>query len=250
MPTSPSRTVRYDAIDVLRGVALVWMVVYHFCFDLNNFGLVRLDFYRDPAWTLQRTAILSLFLFCAGLGQATAGQQGQPWARFWHRWWQIVGCAVLVSAGSWWMFPGSFIYFGVLHGLALMLILARLTAGWGAWLLLPALLALIAPPLAAPWLAGSPWQEWLNAPALNWLGLVSRKPVTEDFVPLLPWIGVVWLGVVAGTVWQRAARPSATWQADGPWSLLAWLGRHSLAVYMLHQPLLIGALSLLTSRAP
>mgnify|MGYP000876629481 CR=1 FL=1 len=116
---------RHDRLDALRGLALVWMTVYHFCFDLNHFGLIRQNFYEDPRWTLQRTAIVSLFLFTAGFGQVLAVQAGQGWPRFWRRWGQVAGCAVLVSLGSWWMFPGSWISFGVLHGLAVMLLLAR-----------------------------------------------------------------------------------------------------------------------------
>ena len=125
---------RYDSIDALRGAAIVWMTVYHFCFDLNHFRWLHQDFYRDPFWTWQRTAIVSLFLFCAGLGQAVAFDQRQGWPRFWKRWAQVAGCALLVTLGSWWMFPQSFIYFGVLHGIAVMLVVVRLTAGWGRWL--------------------------------------------------------------------------------------------------------------------
>ena len=132
--TAPMPRARYDSIDALRGVAIVWMTVYHFCFDLNHFGWLHQDFYRDPFWTWQRTAIVSLFLFCAGLGQAVAFDQRQGWPRFWKRWAQVAGCALLVTLGSWWMFPKSFIYFGVLHGIAVMLIVVRLTAGWGRWL--------------------------------------------------------------------------------------------------------------------
>jgi len=247
MPKSLPSKPRLDAIDTLRGVALVWMIAYHFCFDLNNFGLARFDFHRDPLWTLQRTAILGIFLFCAGLGQAVASHQMQPWSRFWRRWLQIAGCAVLVSAGSFWMFPDSFIYFGVLHGMAVMLIIARLTAGWGAWLLAPALLALVLPYGAAGLLAQTPWEQVFNAPTLNWLGLITRKPVTEDYVPLLPWIGVLWCGTLVGARWMHEAGFHPAWQAVGPSSALAWLGRHSLWVYMLHQPVLIGALWLLKS---
>ncbi len=245
MPKSPQSNRRLDAIDVLRGVALVWMIAYHFCFDLNKFGLARFDFYRDPLWTLQRTAILGIFLFCAGLGQAVASHQAQPWSRFWRRWIQVAVCAVFVSVGSWWMFPDSFIYFGVLHGMAVMLVIARLTAGWGAWLLLPALLALVLPYGAAGLLAQSRWEQAFNAPTLNWLGLITGKPVTEDFVPLLPWIALVWCGSLAGARWLHLTGQTPAWQASGPSSALAWLGRHSLWVYMLHQPLMIGALSLL-----
>ncbi len=242
-----SHSCRLDAIDTLRGVALVWMTIYHFCFDLKNFGFARFDFHRDPFWTLQRTAILGLFLLCAGLGQAVASHQAQPWSRFWQRWIQIAACAVLVSAGSWWMFPNSFIYFGVLHGMAVMLLMARLTAGWGRWLLAPMVLALFLPYGAAAVLAQSPWAQAFNAPTLNWLGLITRKPLTEDYVPLLPWMAVVWCGTLVGARWMREAGSAPPWQAVGLWSALAWLGRRSLLYYMLHQPMLIGALWLLKS---
>jgi uncharacterized membrane protein len=249
MPQQAEQPSRIDAIDTLRGLALVWMTFYHFCFDLHNVGWALLDFYRDPTWTLQRTVILSLFLFCAGLGQAVAVQQRQSWTRFWGRWGRIAGCALLVSAGSWWMFPHSFIYFGVLHGMAAMLLIARLTTAWGGWLPLLALLALVTPFGAATVLAGTPWADPLNAPALNWLGLITRKPVTEDYVPLLPWLGVVWLGVWAGGVGLRHAAPLRAWQAEGAWAMLALLGRWSLLYYMLHQPVMIGALWLLKTLA-
>jgi uncharacterized membrane protein len=243
-PKAGSGTDRYAAIDALRGLAMVWMTVFHFSFDLSHFGWIRADFYHDPFWTLQRSAIVSLFLLCAGLGQALAWSQGQSWARFWRRWGQIAACAVLVSAGSYLMYPRSFIYFGILHGMALMLIVARLTAGWGHWLWLAggATWALYwsLPGLHASW----PALDFLNERGWNWLGLISRKPVTEDYVPLLPWLGTMWWGVAAG-LWLQRRR--ATWlQITLPGALrpLALLGRWSLSYYMLHQPVLIGLLML------
>ena len=194
-PTAtPPKTPRYDRIDALRGIAVVWMTVFHFCYDLNYFGWLRQGFLRDPFWTGQRTAIVSLFLFCAGLGQAIAVQQGQGWPRFWRRWAQVAGCAVLVSIGSWLVFKDRFIYFGVLHGIALMLVIARFTAHWRRWLWLAGALA-----MAAAWAAPALHQAWpqldvLNTRAFNWLGLVSRKPFTEDYVPFFPWLGAMWWG--------------------------------------------------------
>ena len=226
---------RYDRLDLLRAVAIVWMAVYHFCFDLNYFRLIApQDFYRDLFWTWQRTCIVSLFLFCAGLGQAVAWQQRQPWPRFWRRWAQIAGCALLVTLGSYVMFPRSFIYFGVLHGIAVMLILVRLTAPWGRWLWLAGAIAIVLPQLVQHPVFDSRWT--------NWTGLVTRKPITEDYVPLLPWLGVMWWGMAAGT-WVLARRPQwfsgAIPRAGAP---LATLGRWSLSFYMLHQPVLIGLL--------
>ena len=227
---------RFDRLDALRGVAIVWMGVFHFCFDLNHFGMwiPKQSFTTDSFWTLQRTAIVSLFLFTAGLSQAAALEAGQGWPRFWRRWAQIAICAVLVSAGSALMFPKSWISFGILHGIALMLIAARFAAPLRRWLL-PLGLVLILLPL------------WLQHPIFdtrwtNWTGLVTKKPVTEDFAPVLPWLGVVLWGLAAGQA-LLARRPGVL---AGPVPAaarpLALLGRWSLSFYMLHQPLLIGAL--------
>lgn len=234
---------RLDRIDLLRAAAMLWMTAYHFCFDLDFFGFIDADLYRDPFWTWQRTAIVSLFLFTAGLSQAVAVHQGQTWARFWRRWLQVAGAAVLVTAGSVAMFPHSFIYFGVLHGIAVMLIVVRATAGWGAWLwVLGGVvvgLKFAAPHAIAAW----PALEVFNGPALNWLGLISRKPITEDYVPLVPWLGVMWWGVAAGQ-WALRHRPDwlgvAQAQASGMRRALVTLGRWSLTYYLLHQPVLIG----------
>ncbi|MCM2252874.1 MAG: DUF1624 domain-containing protein [Ramlibacter sp.] len=231
---------RFATIDTLRGIAIVWMTIFHFCFDLAWFGWTRQNFYLDPFWTWQRTAIVSLFLFCAGLGQASALARGQSPGRFWRRWLQIAGCALLVTAGSWWMFPKSFIYFGVLHGIALMLIVVRQTAHWGRWLWLAGALAIAVKPLAA--LAHAQWPDldFLNQTAWNWLGLISRKPVTEDYVPLFPWLGAMWWGMAAGQ-WLHAQRPQwLRMRMPAGSAPLAWLGRWSLTWYMLHQPVLIG----------
>jgi uncharacterized membrane protein len=225
---------RFDRLDALRGAAMVWMALFHFAFDLNHFRFIQQDFHNDPRWTLQRTAIVSLFLLCAGAAQAVALAQGQSWPRFWRRWAQVAGCALLVSLGSWLMFPRSWISFGVLHGIALMLILARLLAplGRGLW------------PLGAVAVLLPQWLQhpFFDAPSTRWVGLVTHKPVTEDFVPLLPWLGVMLWGVAAGQ-WLLQRRP-AWFTAPLPLALqpLALLGRWSLSFYMLHQPLLIGVL--------
>jgi uncharacterized membrane protein len=227
---------RHDRLDALRGAAIVWMAAFHFGFDLNHFELLQphQNFFRDPLWTTQRTCIVSLFLFCAGLGQAVALQAAPAWPRFWRRWAQVAGCAVLVSAGSAVMFPHSWIAFGVLHGIAVMLVLARLAAPLrgGLWVLGAVALAL---PLAVR-------QPFFDAPYANWVGLGTHKPITEDWVPLLPWLGVMLWGLAAGQ-WLLARRPALlAGTLPAPLRPLAALGRWSLSFYMLHQPVLIGAL--------
>ena len=187
---------------------------------------------------MQRTCIVSLFLFCAGMGQAIALAQEQSGPRFsprfWRRWAQVAGCAVLVTLGSTWMFPKTFISFGVLHCIALLLIVLRLTAGADRALWPLGLLA-----IALPFVVQHPWFDtrWTN-----WIGLVTHKPITEDYVPLLPWLGVAWWGLAAGQ-WVLAHRRGwFTGPLPRALAPLAVLGRWSLSFYMLHQPVLIGLL--------
>ena len=234
---APAASTRFDRLDALRGAAIVWMAVFHFFFDLDHFHFIRQDFHRDPLWTWQRTCIVSLFLFCAGLGQAVAWRQGLGWPRFWRRWAQVAGCALLVTAGSWWMFPRSYISFGVLHAMAVMLVLMRLAAPLGAALWPLGLVAVLLPQFVQHPVFDSRWT--------NWVGLVTHKPVTEDYVPLLPWIGVMAWGMAAGQ-WMLRRRPQWLAGALTPrLQPLATLGRWSLSFYMVHQPVLIGLLTLL-----
>jgi uncharacterized membrane protein len=233
----PSTSPRFDRVDALRGAAMVWMVLFHLAYDLNQFGFLqpKQNFFHDPLWTWQRTFIVSLFLLCAGLGQALALHAGQAWPRFWRRWWQVALCAIVVSAATAFTSPKGWISFGVLHGIAVMLICCRLAASLGAWLWPLGALALLLP-------------SWIQHPLFdtrwtNWIGLTTRKPITDDWVPILPWLGVMLWGFAVGhwLLRQRIAWLSGTLgHALQP---LALLGRWPLTVYMLHQPLFIGLLT-------
>jgi uncharacterized membrane protein len=229
------RGARFDRLDALRGVAIVWMAIFHFCYDLNYFGFIHQNLLQDPKWTLQRTAIVTLFLLCAGAGQEVAIRQGQPLGRFWRRWAQIAACALVVSLASWLMFPRSWISFGVLHGIAVMLIVVRFTASWGT-----ARFGLGVVAIALPRLVQHPF---FDSRATDWIGLVTRLPVTEDFVPVLPWLGVMWWGAVA-TQWLLRHRPTLlTGPLQRPLAPLAVLGRWSLTFYMTHQLVLLGGVA-------
>lgn len=234
-----SGTQRVDAVDALRGLALVAMIAYHFCFDLAYLRLAAFDFYRDPWWLHARTAILSSFLLLAGVSLVLAERTVDGRARFWRHVVRIAAGAAVVSLASYLVFPQSYIWFGVLHAIAVSLVLVRPLAQRPR-LALFAGLAVIA--------AGVTIEAAIfDRPALGWLGFMTAKPRTEDYVPLFPWTGVMLLGIAAGHALLRTQFRGIAFAARGP-RFLRWMGRHSLALYMVHQPLLLGLLFLFARR--
>ena len=204
---------------------------FHFCFDLSHFWLLVAELLADPVWTLQRTFIVSLF--CCVQDWASRGDSpGSELGCFGRRWIQIAACALLVTLGSSPCFR-QFHLFRVLHGMAVMLVVAGTCAtagggmgcagGWRCAGIALGGMRFLTGPLAH-------WAVYFNAPSLNWLGLISRKPFTEDYVPLLPWLGVMWWGWRPDAGRWKASPLVAVAPAYGLQGL-AVLGRWSLSYY-------------------
>jgi uncharacterized membrane protein len=236
LPASPQRV---GSIDSLRGLAILAMIAYHFAYDLRHFGVIRADFEGGAFWLGARATILSSFLLLVGVSLVLAAQARVTTARFVRRIAVVTACAMAVTVGSYLMFPQRFIYFGTLHCIAASALLARPFVGRPRLALAVGIAVIVAGNVL-----GHPF---FDARATSWVGFNTVKPPTEDFVPLFPWMGVVLVGVALGrALLARPLRPRAG-RSAGP-SALAWLGRHSLAIYMVHQPLLIGLLWLILRR--
>jgi uncharacterized membrane protein len=233
------RAPRLALVDALRGFAVAQMIVYHFIYDLDYFGWVDLAMNRDHPWVGWRTAIVSQFLLLVGLSLVLRTSFRPSTADFWKRWLQVAGAALLVSAGSWFVFGPRFIYFGILHFIAAALLIARPAIRLGAWNLpLGAMVIAVGVAFVHP---------AFDTPPATIVGFMTRKPPTEDYVPLVPWLGVVFVGLGLGTLWQRAGWVMPSWlrrlNANPP-RILVLLGTWALTVYLLHQPLMLGALAL------
>lgn len=240
---------RWDAIDVARGLAIVAMIVYHFSWDLSFYKLIETNILQVPAWRWFARGIAGSFLLLAGIGLALAHAQGFRKLPFLKRVLKVGGAALAVTLVTFFAFPQSYIFFGILHCIALSSLLAlpfmRLHP---ALTFIAAGLCLVAPSL----LTGPA----LDAPYLDWLGLGSRDPVTNDYVPVFPWFGMVLIGVGLGNalVSRRETMALARWKAsDALTRGLIWAGRKSLPIYLIHQPVLLAILfgiSQMTGPAP
>ena len=239
------RGTRIAAIDVARGVALGAMIVYHFAFDLQLRGLIAADVAADFGWVLLARATAGTFLFLVGVNLVLATRRG---IRLWHflrRLALIAGGAALVSLTTWLLEVqfgfdrGTFIFFGILHAIAVASVLAIPFVQAPPYV--TAITAAVV--LAAPYFIAS---SAFSDPFLLWVGLSPRPPATIDYVPIFPWLGVVLAGVVSGRLFadQGADRTLAQWRPKTP--VLHWIavtGQWSLAIYLVHQPILVGALS-------
>ena len=225
---------RLTVIDGLRGFAICLMIIYHFAFDLAWFRVIRADFNNDVFWLASRALIVTLFLALVGVSLVLAREAGQSMHAFWRRVALIAGCAVLVSVASYVTFPRTFITFGILHCIAVSSVLARPLVDFPRVALLGGIAIVV--------LGSAVHLPLFDASWLNWIGMMTHKPATEDYVPLFPWLGVVLLGVAASHAMLGKMRQRLVAGGTNVPRWLAWAGRHSLLIYLAHQPVLVGIL--------
>lgn len=234
--------IRLDCIDTFRGIAIVMMMVFHLCYDLNYFGWTQFPMTNSLGWILWRILIVSIFLSLVGISSVLRDTFKPSWQDFWQRWRQIAGAAIVVSTGSYLMFPDSYIYFGILHLITLSLIFARLLLKLGVFnLILGGLVIVMSNTVSNP-IFNSRW--------LNWTGLATQSIPSEDFVPVVPWFGTVLIGCALGTMWRQHKFQTPQFifylsQNNLYW--FTWMGRHSLILYLLHQPVMIATIIVIKS---
>ena len=236
---------RIAAIDIARGVALVAMAIYHFTWDLEFFGYIDPGMTAVGGWKLFARCIASSFLFLAGVSLFLAHGRFIRWPGFLRRFAMVAGAALAISLVTYFAVPGGFIFFGILHQIALASLLGL------AFLRLPAVLILVMAALiiAAPQFLRS---EFFDQPWWWWTGLSSAYPRSNDYVPVFPWFGAVLIGMAVAKLAVRAGitEQMAAWTFGG-WSRpLILAGRHSLAVYLVHQPVLIACIWLFAQVVP
>jgi uncharacterized membrane protein len=229
---------RLPGIDTARGVALIGMFVYHLTWDLSHFGFVAADLPLSPGWKAFAHVVAGSFLALVGISLVLAHRSA--WDRaFWVRLARIGGAAAAISLVTYLILPDAFIFFGILHCIVVSSLLALpLLNAPLALVLLLALATLAAPHL----LAGASGDH----PALLWLGLTTSVPSSVDYQPILPWFGMVLIGVSLGRL--IGLRPPAFLLLSpqhAPGRLLQFGGRHSLLVYLAHQPIFFGLVFLL-----
>ena len=240
LPLPPTLPRRIDLVDAARGVALLAMFVFHFAYDLSLLELIATDIQSHTAWRLFARMIAASFLTLVGISLVLATRDGLNRKAYLKRLAMVGAAATLVTVATFFAIPDNFIFFGILHQVALASVLALPFLRARPALLLGTAMLVFAAPLVIA-------HPVLDTPALAWLGLSDLPLQSADFVPVFPWFGWVLVGMALGrlSLASPLAARLAQWRGDSlPARGLIWGGRHSLLVYLVHQPVFMGALLL------
>ncbi len=221
--SSSKLTNRYETLDVIRGIAVLLMVYFHLFYDLTLMRLTQIDFRHNMFWFSLPRIIVTLFLFAVGISLYLVHGKTFHQKKFFSRWSKIAVGAIAISLVTYYLFPSRWVYFGTLHCIATTSLMAipflnrpKLSLGLGIVICFVG----FGLEVKMPW-----WH--LNHPAM-------------DYIPALPWVGIVLIGVGIGPYQFWRKTPPLPKSTQAIWSFLVTLGRHALGIYILHQPILYG----------
>lgn len=234
---------RVAILDVVRGAAIVAMVIYHGLLDMGPrfFGIIEVDAIDNPLLKVFARSILSTFLFLVGIGLVLSSRNGVNTVKFLRRVVWTAAAAGLVTAVTLVAVPEAYVRFGVLHAIALSTVIGLLFVRARIWITLTvALLVLFIPTL--------PSANYFESTYLIWIGISHNLPAMMDYVPLFPWFGVVLLGIVAGQAGLSKIEDVSRWRPTGSLAKgLEFLGKNSLVAYLVHQPILMAVIFFIVS---
>lgn len=230
-------------VDTLRGIAIILMVIFNYSFALSYLHIFTVNgglFY----WYVFPRFIAAMFISIAGLSLTLMYSQiknkKETHKKFFSRGLKIFSLGLLITVITYLTFPEAFIIFGILHLIGISIILGSFFLKFKKLNLLLGLIII---------LLGIYLENFnFNFPWLLWLGFIPKNYFTFDYFPILPWFGVTLLGIYFGNILYKNGKRNFKIKDLSNSSVvkfLSFLGRKSLTIYLLHQPLLIMILLIL-----
>ncbi|WP_299821642.1 heparan-alpha-glucosaminide N-acetyltransferase [uncultured Jannaschia sp.] len=235
-PQAASRHARYPAVDVLRGWAIIGVVLFHVVWDLAFLGMIPAQWAVHPAWIAFGRTVAATFMLLVGVSLALAARGGLDPGAFGARLAKIAAAALTITLATRLTMPGAYVYFGILHAIVVASLIGA------AFLRAPSIVAFL---LGGAIVAfGLAWTDpAFDARLVAWIGFAAVPSPSVDFAPVFPWAGFTLIGLAVTRAalhrgWlDRLPRPEGR-LARG----MALTGRRTLTIYLLHQPILLAIL--------
>ena len=230
-------TQRLIAVDIVRGLAIAGVVLFHLVWDFEFTGIIS-GVAQHPAWLMFGRSLAGTFMILVGVSLVLAHRTQIRWSPFMRRLSIIALAAAAVTIMTYLVFPASFVYFGILHAIAAATLIGALFIRAPASLCLAAGTAIFALPF---FYESTAFDTRLTA----WIGFFTQPPPSNDFVPIFPWVGLTLFGMAA-TKWLLTFDLERYLSRSAPQGqtarFLAWCGRTSLVIYLVHQPVLLAVI--------
>ena len=226
--------VRFWELDFFRGMAIIMMAVFHLVFDLYYFGAYGVDV-GSGFWLYFARATAFIFVFLVGVCLSIS--YGKTPVKFWlknaKRGLKVFGFGLLITALTFLAFKNNFIVFGVLHFIGVSVVLSIVFVRFNYLNLLFSVGFIAVGFYLAGLVFSFPW--------LVWAGLEPAGFYTFDYFPLFPWFGVILFGLFVGkNLYSNGKRQFKIKEVSNlPVKGFGFLGRHSLVIYLIHQPIII-----------
>jgi uncharacterized membrane protein len=228
----PPQKGRLHALDFTRGIACLSMPIFHTVYNLYVVGLIDSPWTRHTFWQVYQVLGLGTFVLVSGMAFTISTRNKVNWLRLYKRALKLGAIALAISIVTYIAMPERFVRFGVLHFFATTIILAPLLRPLRLWLVAPGLLIIAIGFVVTK--AGLYPEPWLYI-----TGLMSERPRSMDYIPLVPWFGVFLLGMGLANLLPTTFKKTAA----KPWMKpIIWLGQHSLSFYIIHQIVVFGLL--------
>jgi len=236
---------RFWEIDFLRGLAIMMMIIFHFFYDLNYFGAERINF-RSGFWWIFGRMIITIFILLVGISltisYSRVKKRKTGWKlfkKYFLRGLKIFGWGLIITLITWVFLKRGFIIFGVLHFIGVSIILAYPFLKLRFWNVLLSIIFILIGIYIDNLVFNSYW--------LIWMGLKPYYLYTVDYMPIFPWFGVILFGLFLGNLLYPSGKRRFKMSNLFNFSfikLFCFLGRNSLLIYLIHQPILVAILYL------
>jgi len=230
---------RIIGIDIFRGIAIVLMIFFHFCYDLNYFKLANIPLYNSEFWLDFRLVIVNMFLITAGMTLAIIHKNGIKWSSVKKRVLQLGAASLAISIVTYAIFPKTWVYFGVIHFILVASIVGL------AFVKFPKISLSLSIAIITAYL----FFNFNMHPIFYKIAPILHLPIhhTEDLVPFIPWFSATLLGIaIVGFNWHIKLFENRLFTTNTPaHNILALIGKKALIIYLLHQPILFALLYLI-----